>query len=45
VIDSVPVVVRDTDHEDADRVVENIVSCRRRHDTINADHDGMPTNR
>ena len=45
VIDTVPVVVRDADHEDADRAVENIVSCRRRHETINADHDGMPTDR
>jgi ParB/RepB/Spo0J family partition protein len=44
-IDSVPVIVRDADHEDADRAVENIASCRRRHETINADHDGMPTNR
>jgi ParB/RepB/Spo0J family partition protein len=43
VIDRVPVVVRDADHEDADRAVENIVSCRRRHETINADCAGMPT--
>jgi hypothetical protein len=33
----VPVVVRDAGTEDADRVVENITSCRRRHDVINAD--------
>jgi hypothetical protein len=45
VIDSVPVVVRDADHQDADRAVENIVSCRRRHEVINADRVGMPTNR
>jgi hypothetical protein len=25
-------------------VAENIVSCRRRHEVINADQDGMPTN-
>jgi ParB/RepB/Spo0J family partition protein len=45
VIDQVPVVVRDAEHEDADRAVENITSCRRRHDVINADRDGMPTDR
>jgi ParB family transcriptional regulator, chromosome partitioning protein len=28
----VPVVVRDADTEDADRAVENITSCRRRHE-------------
>ena len=33
----VPVVVRDAETEDADRAVENITSCRRRHDVI------MPT--
>jgi hypothetical protein len=38
----VPVVVRDVDTEDADRAVENIASCRRRHDVINADHVVMP---
>jgi ParB-like chromosome segregation protein Spo0J len=36
-------VVRDVETEDADRAVENIASCRRRHDAINADHGGMPT--
>jgi ParB/RepB/Spo0J family partition protein len=39
----VPVVVRDVDTEDADRAVENITSCRRRHDRINADRVVMPT--
>ena len=29
--------------EDADRAVENITSCRHRHDVINADRVGMPT--
>jgi ParB/RepB/Spo0J family partition protein len=38
----VPVVVRDVDTEDADRAVENITSCRRRHDVIYADHVVMP---
>jgi hypothetical protein len=38
----VPVVVRDADTEDADRAVENITSCRRRHDVIYADHVVMP---
>jgi len=38
----VPVVVREADTEDADRAVENIASCRRRHDVINADHVVMP---
>src|SRR5215213_6661084 len=38
----VPVVVRDVDTEDADRAVENITSCQRRHDVINADHVVMP---
>ena len=42
VIDQVPVVVRDAEHEDADRAVENIVSCRPRHEVINADRAGMP---
>jgi ParB/RepB/Spo0J family partition protein len=40
----IPVVVRDAETEDADRAVENIASCRRRHDVINADRVGMPTN-
>jgi ParB/RepB/Spo0J family partition protein len=40
----VPVVVRDAQTEDADRAVENITSCRHRHDVINADRVGMPTN-
>jgi ParB-like nuclease domain len=39
----VPVVVRDAASEDADRAVENIASCRRRHDVINADVVVMPT--
>jgi hypothetical protein len=38
----VPVVVRDAVTEDADRAVENITSCRRRHDVIYADHVVMP---
>jgi ParB/RepB/Spo0J family partition protein len=38
----VPVVVRDAETEDADRAVENITSCRRRHDVINADRVVMP---
>ena len=38
----VPVVVRDADTEDADRAVENITSCRRRHDVIYADRVVMP---
>jgi ParB-like nuclease domain len=41
----VPVVVRDAETEDADRAVENITSCRRRHDVINADVVVMPTPR
>jgi ParB family transcriptional regulator, chromosome partitioning protein len=41
----VPVVVRDAETEDADRAVENITSCRRRHDVINADRAVMPTAR
>jgi ParB-like nuclease domain len=39
----VPVVVRDVETEDADRAVENITSCRRRHDVIYADRMVMPT--
>jgi hypothetical protein len=39
----VPVVVRDVQTEDADRAVENIASCRHRHDVINADIVVMPT--
>jgi ParB family chromosome partitioning protein len=41
----VPVVVRDAQTEDADRAVENITSCRHRHDVINADVVVMPTSR
>jgi ParB/RepB/Spo0J family partition protein len=41
----VPVVVRDVETEDADRAIENITSCRRRHDAINADRAVMPTRR
>jgi ParB family chromosome partitioning protein len=39
---AVPVVIRDAQTEDADRAVENIASCRRRHDLINADRVVMP---
>jgi ParB family chromosome partitioning protein len=39
----VPVVVRDAVTEDADRAVENITSCRRRHEVIYADRVVMPT--
>ena len=38
----VPVVVRDAATEDADRAVENVVSCRRRHEVIYADRVVMP---
>jgi len=38
-----PVVVRDARTEDADRALENITSCRHRHDVINADPVVMPT--
>ena len=38
----VPVVVREVQTEDADRAVENIASCRRRHDAIYADRVVMP---
>jgi ParB-like chromosome segregation protein Spo0J len=41
----VPYVVRDAETEDADRAIENILSCRRRHDVINADRVVMPTGR
>jgi ParB-like nuclease family protein len=39
---AVPVVIRDAQTEDADRAVENIASCRRRHDAIYADRVVMP---
>jgi ParB/RepB/Spo0J family partition protein len=39
----VPAVVRDVETEDADRAVENIASCRCRHDVIYADRVVMPT--
>jgi hypothetical protein len=39
----VPVVVRDGESEDADRAVENITSCRCRHETNYADAGTMPT--
>jgi ParB-like chromosome segregation protein Spo0J len=42
-LDVVPVVVRDAVTEDADRAVENITSCRRRHDVIYADAAVMST--
>jgi ParB/RepB/Spo0J family partition protein len=38
----VPVVIREAETEDADRAVENITSCRRRHEVINADRVVMP---
>jgi hypothetical protein len=38
----VPIVLREAESEDADRAVENITSCRRRHEVINADHVVMP---
>jgi ParB family transcriptional regulator, chromosome partitioning protein len=38
----VPVVVRAAATEEADRAVENIASCLRRHDAINADRVVMP---
>ena len=38
----VPAVVRDVETEDADRAVENIASCRCRHEVINADVVVMP---
>src|SRR4051794_20067634 len=38
----VPVVVRDADTGEADRAVENITSCRRRHEAIYADRVVMP---
>jgi ParB family transcriptional regulator, chromosome partitioning protein len=41
----IPAVVRDGGTEDADRAVENIASCRRRHDAIYADHVVMPTSK
>ena len=34
--------VRDADDEHGDRAIENIASCRRRHEAINADRAGMP---
>ncbi|MCA1679226.1 MAG: ParB N-terminal domain-containing protein, partial [Actinobacteria bacterium] len=42
-LSEVPVVVREAQTEDADRAVENVTSCRRRHDVTNAECDGMPT--
>ncbi len=39
---NVPIVVREAASEDADRAVENITSCRRRHDVIYADRVVMP---
>jgi ParB family chromosome partitioning protein len=39
---AVPVVIRDAQTEDADRAVENITSCRHRHDVIYADRVVMP---
>jgi hypothetical protein len=37
--------VRDAQDEHGDRAIENIASCRRRHEAINADHADMPTSR
>ena len=39
----VRIVIRDVETEDADRAVENITSCRRRHHAIDADVVVMPT--
>jgi hypothetical protein len=39
---AVPVVIRDAQTEDADRAVENITSCRHRHDVMYADRVVMP---
>jgi ParB-like nuclease family protein len=39
----VPCVERHRDSEAADRAVQNIASCRHRHDAINADVVVMPT--
>jgi hypothetical protein len=41
-LNGVPVIVRDAVTADADRAVENIASCRCRHDAINADRAVMP---
>jgi ParB/RepB/Spo0J family partition protein len=41
-LNEVPVVIRDAQTEDADRAVENITSCRRRHEVIYADRLVMP---
>ncbi len=41
----IPADVREQDTEDADRAIENIASCRRRHEAINADRVVMPTSR
>jgi hypothetical protein len=38
----VPYVVRHAETEDADRAIENITSCRRRHEAIYADRVVMP---
>ena len=37
--------VRDGEDEHGARAIENIASCRRRHDAINADHADISTNR
>ena len=39
----VPVVIRDADTDASDRAIENITSCRRRHEAIYADRVVMPT--
>jgi ParB-like nuclease domain len=36
--------VRAGEGEHSERAAENIASCRRRHETTNADRGGMPTN-
>jgi ParB family chromosome partitioning protein len=38
----VPVVVRDGQTEDADRAIENVTSCRRRHEVTYADRVVIP---
>lgn len=42
-LEEVPVTVRDVEAASADRAVENVLSCRGRHDTTYAECDGMPT--
>ena len=42
---SIDAEIRDAGDEHGDRAVENIASCRPRHEAINADLDCMPTSR